>query len=62
MIDGGKIDVLKSGCPLLIFDIGVTLLMDFVEVEVVAVYLVAAIIGGIVNDDYLVVGVILCED
>ena len=62
VVEGGEVEVGEGGEPQQVFDVGVALLVDGVEGEVVAVERVAAVGGGVVDDDHPVVGVVLRED
>ena len=61
MIDGGEVNVLKRISPPRVFNVKKVFFVDGVEAEEVAIYLLAAVSGGIVDDDHFVVGIILGE-
>ena len=56
------IDVLKSSLPLSVLDVDIIFLVNVVEVEPLAVDLIAVVGGGVVDEDQEVVGVVLLED
>jgi hypothetical protein len=62
VVNGGVINILKSSHSPGILDVGVVLLIDAVKGEVFPVDLSTPVRGGIVDDHYLIVGVVLKED
>lgn len=57
-----KVEVGEWSSSIIVFDVGVTLLVDGEEAEVVSVYLSTAVVGAVVDDHQLIVGIILRED
>jgi hypothetical protein len=53
---------LEGGHSLVVLDVDVTRFVDTVEDQVVAVGGLAAVIRHVIDDDYLIIGVILYED
>jgi hypothetical protein len=62
VLEGGAIEVFEGSDSCRVFDVDVSILVDVVEVEVLSVEITTTIVGGVVNDDYAVVGVVLSED
>lgn len=62
VVVGGSIDVFEGGFPVFVFDVGVGVGVDLMEGEVFAVEFVGVVGGGVVDDDYKVVGIVLLED
>jgi hypothetical protein len=59
---GSDVYIFEGGFPLFVFDVGVAVFADLVEVEVFAVEFVGVVGGGVVDDHHEVVGVVLLED
>lgn len=59
---GCDVYIFEGGFPLFVFDVGVAVFADLVEVEVFTVEFVGVVGGGVVDDHHEVVGVVLLED
>ena len=58
----GNVNVFKGSLPLFVLNVDIGALVDVVEVQPLAVDIVTAVSGGIIDEDQEVVGVVLLED
>jgi hypothetical protein len=62
VVNGGKIDILKSRHPSSVLYISIVLPINLVKFEVVSVDLPTSVRGRIINNYYFVIGVVLKEN
>ena len=62
MVVDGIVDVFEGSCSLVALDINIFICRNVVEVEVLSVGEVTTVIGGVVDDDSKVIGIILSEN